>query len=505
MGRKEIAKNTLIFTFSTMASRILGFVRDILIAKFFGATPVADAFFVAFRIPNLFRRLLGEGALSSAFIPVFSQYEKEKGNIKTVLDSAFSTLIIVLAILVLLGEVFTSSLVKIIAPGLRGNIFTLTVNLTKITFPYIGFMGTAILIGAALNHKKDFFYTSFSPCLLNICMIIALLLSQRFPQPIKVLAWGVFTGGIVQMLFHLYGAKKLNVLPNPVCKPFHPEVVKALKLMAPATAGLAIHQINTLIDTVLASFLVAGSISFLYYANRLFQLPLALFGIAIGAVLLPYAADAVSSGRKKELIDNIRFSLEFVMWITIPAAVGLVILSFPIIDLLFRRGEFSITDAHNTASALSMYALGLPFISAIKVVVSVFHSHMDMKTPVKAAALALVANIMLNLILMKPLKHAGLALATSLSSLIQLSYLMAKANSMVKLKEIVPKNWVKIIFVNFAFAFLLFISTKSLKYPVNENILARGTFVFGIILIFSTTYFAISSALKIVVLQRIRD
>ncbi|BAT71429.1 virulence factor [Thermosulfidibacter takaii ABI70S6] len=484
MGKKEITKNTLVFSLSTMLSRILGFIRDILIARYFGATPITDAFFVAFRIPNLFRRILGEGALSSAFIPIFAEEEKRYGKIEHVINSAFSSLLIVLALLLILGELFTPQLVALIAPGYLKNPqqLELTVELTKITFPYIFFMGLAILVGAALNYKKDFFYTSFSPCLLNISMITAIILAKNhFQRPVFALAWGVFWGGILQILFHFLGAKKLKVLPNPFYRPFTEPVIKALKLMTPATIGLAIHQINTLVDTVLASFLPKGSISYLYYANRLFQLPLALFGIAIGTVLLPYAAQAVAQGKEQEVIENTKFSIDFVLYITVPAAMGLIIFSFPIIDVLFRRGIFVLEDSYKTALALAMYAIGLPFISTIKIVVSLFHSHMDMKTPVKAAGIGLVINIILNLILMNPLKHAGLALATSLASIAQLLYLTAKLSKFYSVVEIMPKSVFKTLLVCLATTsimialFLLF--PYNTKYTLHIRALQIWTYI----------------------------
>ncbi len=501
MGKREITKNTLIFASATMLSRILGFIRDILIATYFGATPASDAFFVAFRIPNLFRRLLGEGALSSAFIPVFAQEEKRHKTIRHVLNSAFSSLLIVLTLLLIAGELFTPQLVALIAPGFikAKEQLLLTVKLTKITFPYIYFMGMAILMGAALNYKKDFFYTSLSPCLLNICIIASILtLSRHLSEPIFALAWGVFAGGILQILFHLYGAKKLKVLPNPLSKPFTEPVKKALKLMAPATVGLAIHQINTLIDTVIASFLPEGSISFLYYANRLFQLPLALFGIAIGAVLLPYAAQSVANGQKEEVLDNAAYSIDFVMYVTIPAALGLVVFAFPIIDVLFRRGIFSLSDAQNTAYALAMYALGLPFISVAKILVSLFHSHMDMKTPVKAAAVALVVNVVLNLILMHPLKHAGLALATSAAAVTQLLYLaLALKRLDVHPKQLIPKNLKSTLAACIITLTFMLVLYKLLPFSPDKTFLNRALHIFTYVTAAAGCHILIGVLLKI--------
>ncbi len=505
MGRKEITKNTLIFSGATLVSRILGFVRDILIARYFGASVVTDAFFVAFRIPNLFRRLLGEGALSSSFMPIFAEEERKKGSIKDVLNSATSSLLIVLTLLLLAAELFTPLLVKLVAPGFSKNphVFSLTVRLTKITFPYIFFMGTAILVGAALNYRGDFFYTSFSPCLLNISLIVAILFFyQKFREPVFCLAWGVFVGGVLQIAFHFLGAFKLDVIPNPLTRPFSPPVLEALKLMAPATIGLAVHQINTLVDTVIASFLPKGSVSFLYYATRLFQLPLALFGIAIGTVLLPYASRYVADGREDEVIENARFSLTFALSLTIPAAIGLVTFSTPIIDVLFRRGVFHTSDSIKTAAALSMYALGLPVISAGKVITSIFHAHKDMKTPVKAAFGALVANIILNIILMKPLKHAGLALATSIASYLQCSYLFFKLKAFWNPKRLLSRTLLKVALLNLAMIPLALALKGFIPYHMGDAFWKRGAHLALYILTFSAIYFP--ALFLIVPLQKLR-
>ena len=500
MGKGEITRNTLIFTASTMASRILGFIRDMLIAGYFGAGSISDAFFVAFRIPNLFRRLLGEGALSSAFIPVFAHEEERGKNIAEIINSAFWSLLIVLILILAIGELFTPQLVSVIAPGFfrdRG-LFDLTVRLTKITFPYIFFMGNAILIGAALNYRRDFLYTSLAPCLLNISFIFFILvLYGRFKEPVFCLAWAVFAGGLLQLLFHVYGAYRVKVLPSGWERPFTEPVIRAIKLMGPATVGLAIHQINTLVDTVIASLLPAGSISYLYYANRLFQLPLALFGTATGYVLLPYASSYVAKGRREELLENARYGVGFVLFVTLPAASGLVVFSLPIVDLLFRRGSFGIDSSSATAYALAMYALGLPVISITKVVVSLFHAHMDMKTPVKAAAIALVANILLNLILMHPLKHAGLALATSLASVVQIAFLVSKLRRhSIKLGDLIPPQTKRVFAANAALVAAMLLMAHLLPYNTGWKLPKRISAV--------ATYIAASVALYLTMAWRLR-
>ncbi len=499
MGKREIAKNTLVFAGSTLASRVLGFIRDILIASFFGAGPITDAFFVAFRIPNLFRRLLGEGALSSSFMPVFAKHEEREG-VKPVLDSAFASLLPILTLLLIAGETLTPQIVRLIAPGFSKDpgIFKLTVELTKITFPYIFFMGMAILVGAALNYAGDFFYTSFSPCLLNASIIASVLLfAGHMEQPVFCLAWGVFAGGVLQIAFHFLGAKRYNLLPNPLSRPFTPPVREALALMLPATAGLAIHQVNTLVDTIIASFLPKGSVSYLYYANRLFQLPLALFGIAIGTVLLPYAARYVAQGRHEEVLENTRFSVSFALLITVPAAAGLALYAFPIIDLLFRRGRFTEAASHSTAAALAMYALGLPLVSAAKPVISLFYAHRDMKTPVKAAGIALFVNAAGNLLLMGPMKHTGLALATSIASLAQLLYLLLKLKKLYPLRSLAPQRLpAKAASLTVLVASILVLKNL-IPYHNHDPMTLRALKVFAVILASGTAYIIATLGFKI--------
>ncbi len=477
MGKKEIAKNTIVFFLGTLSSRILGFVRDILIANYFGAAGLTDAFFVAFRIPNLFRRLLGEGALSAAFIPVFSEYEAKGEDLRKIINSAFTTLLLVLVILLLLGETFTSWFVYIISPGFKRDphIFELTVRLTRITFPYIFFMGMAILIGAALNYKRDFFYTSVSPVFLNISLIAAILLRNNFENPIFALAWGVFIGGVFQIILHFVGAFRLNVFPSISLKLFSQPVKEAFKLMLPATAGLAIHQINTFVDTIIASFLPVGSISYLYYANRLFQLPLALFGIGVGSVLLPVVSQCIANGQRTETVENVRYSVGLVLLVNVPAALGLIVFSKEIVDLLFRRGAFGYESVSGTAYALSMYALGLAVISVNKVLVSLYHGHKDMLTPVKASFVAFLANVVLNIILVFPLKHAGLALATSLASVLQLLYLLKHVEEKgYESISFFPSHLKKLLLLN-SLIFIFMIALKFiLPYGYQFSLLKRG-------------------------------
>ncbi len=442
--KRSLARSTVVIGGFTLMSRILGFVRDILIALYFGTGTSADAFFVAFRIPNLLRRLLGEGALSASFVPVLSRYivKGDKEEVQRLINSAFSLLLVVLAGVLLCGELFTPAVVKVIAPGFSAmpEKFALTVGLTRVTFPYIFFIGLVVLAMGTLNSLDHFAIPAFGPVLLNVSMILCLLLFYKlFSVPVYALAWGVFGGGVLQLALHFFALKKKGYLPRLTTTLLHPGVKETLSLMLPALMGLAITQINTFVDTVIASFLPSGSVSYLYYANRLFQFPLALFGIALGTAVLPTLSRQVAREEQEEVRGTLSFGLSFVWFVTVPAMVGLIIFADPIIKVLFQRGAFTAASSKATALALICYALGLWSAAASKVLASVFYARKEMKTIVVTSSAALILNIVLNLILMIPLKHAGLALATSISSafyLVTLTVLLHRRSMAPAWKEV---------------------------------------------------------------------
>lgn len=427
-SQRGVAGATLTIGSFTLMSRILGFIRDILIASLLGTSNTADAFFVAFRIPNLFRRLLGEGALSAAFIPVFTQYhlKSSQEEAQEFLNSAFSFFFTILIVLLITGEAFTPWLVKITAPGFSRipAKMALTVSLTRITFPYIFFIGLAVLTMALLNALQRFAIPAFSPVLLNLSMIAALLLAYKKPGAVFALAWGVMIGGILQFFLQAGTIYKMGWRLKPTLNLFHPGVLETVTLMLPSVLGLAVNQINTFVDTILASLLPAGSVSYLYYANRLVQFPLGLFGIALGTAILPTLSRHQTLEDRVSFKETFTFGLSLVLFITLPALMWLLIFATPTISTLFQRSAFTWRAAQATGQALFCYALGLGSFAMVKVVVPVFYAKKDMKTPVKVAVITLFLNILLNLILMIPLKHAGLALATSIASTFNLFLLL---------------------------------------------------------------------------------
>jgi putative peptidoglycan lipid II flippase len=414
---------------ATLASRILGYARDMVIAYFFGTAVAADAFFVAFRIPNLFRRLFAEGSLTVAFIPIFSEYlvKESKKDALEFANVVFTFLSIILAVLCCLGITFSPIIIKLMAWGFADDQskFDLTVLLNRIMFPYIFFISLVALCMGILNSFKHFAAPSLAPVLLNVSMILsAVILMPYLSQPVLALAFGVIAGGILQVALQIPFLKKKKVMLRFNLNFSHPGLKRLLKLMIPAIFGAAVYQLNIIIITLIASFLPAGSVSYLYYSDRIFQFPLALFGLALATASLPTMSDLVAHNRMDELKNTLSYSLRMVLFVTVPAMVGLILLRIPIVTMLFQRGVFTENSTFLTAQALLFFSVGLWAVAGVRVVVNVFYALQDIWTPVKVATVSIVCNLSLCLLLMKPMNHAGLALAVSLSSIINLSLLL---------------------------------------------------------------------------------
>jgi putative peptidoglycan lipid II flippase len=414
----------------TLLSRILGLLRDILIANFFGSGMSADAFFVAFRIPNLLRRLFAEGSFSVAFIPVFTEYLRKRSKQDAViLAQAVCTLLtLILTVVSIVGIVFAPLIVRIIAPGFgaAGEKYALTVLLTRIMFPYIFLVSVLALFSGILNAVKHFAAPAMAPVFLNLSMIAALvLLVPSMRNPTVGLAIGVIVGGIVQMLLQVPFILKNGFSLAPRWLPSHPALRRIGALMLPTIFGSAIYQINQLVGTLLATLLEEGSVSYLYYADRLVQFPLGVFAIAISTAVLPSLSREAADGDLEGLRGTISHAIRLTMFITIPAMMGLIVLGEPIVRLLFQRGAFDVPSTDLTARALLYYSVGLWAFAGLRVFVSAFYSLQDTKTPVKVAVIAMALNLIFSLILMRtPLEHGGLALALSLASTVQLVILI---------------------------------------------------------------------------------
>jgi putative peptidoglycan lipid II flippase len=427
-SRGELIKNASIVGLGTLLSRVAGLVRDQVTAFYFGASPAADAFFVAFRIPNLLRRLLAEGALSPAFVPVFTQrLEKEGvGGAALLFKGLWSLLIVTLGAITILGVVFAPAVVRLIAPGFADDAehFRLTVLLTRILFPYIFLMTLTALAMGVLNSLGRFNIPALGPVFLNLCIILgAVLISPRLATPIIGLAIGALLGGVAQLGIQLPGIIRAGVGLGFALRLKDPEVWRVIRLMGPSALGAAAYQISVFVNTQLASLLAEGSVSFLYYADRLVQFPLGVFSIALATAILPAMARLRAQGSDAEFRTMFREALGLQFFITIPAAAGLMVMAEPLVSLLFERGSFGPESARQTACALWGFALGLPFLSGASLAARAFYSLSDTKTPAKTAAASLALGLVFALLLLGPLKHAGLALASSLASLVNFLWL----------------------------------------------------------------------------------
>ncbi len=432
---KKITQAASTIGMGTLLSRILGFFRDMVIAHFFGAGMAADAFFVAFRIPNLWRRLVGEGSLTISFIPVYTDYlhQRTEGEREELVHIAFTLMGLVLLLITLFGIFFSPLLIRIIAPGFVQvpEKFQLTVTLNQIIFPYLFFMGLFALSMGILNSHRHFFAPAIAPIFLNISIILSVFLFfYSFQKPVMTLAVGVLAGGVIQWLFQIPFLWQKGITFRFNVHFGHPAIKRIASLMVPGLIGTAVYQLNVFIDTIFASFLPMGSVSYLFFADRLLEFPLGIFAIAIGMASLPSLSSLASQGKIKELKEALFFTFRLTSFISIPAMVGLIALKTPIINLLFQRGLFDSTATEMTAKALFCYSIGLWAIAGVRTMVPAFYALKDTWTPLKIAMLCLLANVLLNVVflLFTPLKHAGLALATSLSSILNLILLSRKLN-----------------------------------------------------------------------------
>jgi len=406
---------------ATLASRVLGFVRDVVMARAFGAGPATDAFFVAFRIPNLFRRLLAEGALSVAFIPVFAEFLtlRSRGEFERMFRCVAGALLAALCAVTLVGILVAPWIVAVMAPGFATDPeqARLATRLTRLLFPYLVFVGLAALAMGALNAHRRFFTGALAPAVLNVGMILSvLLLARRMEIPIVSLAAGVLAGGFGQLLIQLPELRHSGVPLAPALDLSHPAVRRIAVLLGPSVFGLAAVQLSVFINTFLASLLPPGSISFLYYADRVMEFPLGVFGIAVATASLPLLADQAARRDLAGLRDTLNFAIRLSCYVAIPAAVGLILLRVPITRVLFERGEFGAQDTEATAWALGFYALGLPAFAGTRIAAQAFYALQDTRTPAKLGIWAVALNVVLGLVLMRPLSHGGLALASACAS-----------------------------------------------------------------------------------------
>ncbi|MBU1041965.1 MAG: murein biosynthesis integral membrane protein MurJ [Proteobacteria bacterium] len=425
---RHIARRAATVGGATLVSRILGFVRDLITAFTLGAGLFADAFFVAFRIPNLLRSLFAEGSLTLAFIPAFSRVRAEEGEerAREMARAVLAWLVSILTVITLLAMYFAPELTGLIAPGFERNpeLLATTASLLRICFPYIVFISGVGLCMGILNALDHFFAPAFAPCILNIGFISFALIGWHFELNVAyALAWGVLASGLGQWLFQQPYLRRMGFSWRGPWRWFDPAVLRMGRLMLPSVFGSAVYQINLLLSTLLASFLPVGSISYLYYADRLVQFPVGVFGLAVSTAALPSLSRLCAEGKTDEYLSVIRSSLRLSLTISLPAMAGLIALSEPLIALLFGRGAFGPQAISSTSAALMAYGLGLPAIALVRPLVGAFYALEDTRTPVFVATLCVAVNILLGWALMQHLAHVGLALAVSVASCVNVALL----------------------------------------------------------------------------------
>ena len=427
---KALLRSGLIVSAMTLVSRVLGLVRDVVIANLLGAGASADVFFFANRIPNFLRRLFAEGAFNQAFVPVMTEYKQTRSfkDTQDLIAAVSGTLGMIVTVVTLIGMIGSGIVTAIFGIGWflewyhggpEAYKFELASLLLKVTFPYLWFICFTAMSGAILNTFGKFAVSSFTPVFLNLAMIgAALWISPRMAEPEMGLAIGVFLGGLIQFLFQFPFLRRIKMLVRPTWAWHHPGVVKIRTLMIPALFGVSVSQVNLLFDTMLASFLATGSISYLYYSDRLLEFPLGLFGIAIATVILPALSSRHVDKSKEGFAATMDWGVRMVLLMGFPAMLGLIVLSEPMLRVLFMRGEFGVTEVTAASKSLIAYGVGLQAFMLIKVLAPGFYARQDTKTPVRFGIIAMVANMVMNGILIFPMGYVGLALATALSGIL---------------------------------------------------------------------------------------
>ncbi|MCX8026480.1 MAG: murein biosynthesis integral membrane protein MurJ [Thermodesulfovibrionales bacterium] len=504
--KTRITSAAVMMSFATFISRILGYIKDMILASYFGATKTSDVFFVAFRIPNLLREIFAEGAMSSALIPVLTdcQVKDGKEQAKRLVRSVFATLLIVVGIICVVGIVISPIIVSVIAPGFAHDTekFNTTVILTQIMFPFLLFISIASLIMGVLNTRGVFFIPALAPAVLNVVTIICVVtLTHKLTTPIMSVAIGVVIGGLTQFLFQLpsfYKAGYSLLLPFKDFVLFHNRLKNIALLLLPATAGMAVSQINIFISTIFASFLIEGSVTALYYSMRLIQFPIGIFGVSMGMATLPMLSKHFSEGNQAKALEDFNFSIRLLFFITIPCMIGLIALKEPIVNLLFQRGEFDYHATIMTSSALMYYAMGIWAIVGIRLCTSVFYASHDTATPVKIAAFGVLVNILFSYLLMAPMGHNGIALANSISAVSNFVLLFTTVKrrfGSIGLKVIVG-SFMKTLFCALIMGMVAFFVASSEMWKETGNALYKSMYLFSVIFMSVAIYGVLNYIVK---------
>lgn len=464
----------------TFLSRILGFVRDMVCAHLFGASLGYDAFILAFRIPNMMRRLFAEGAFSQAFVPIISEYKakRTKEEVQVFIDHVAGALFIALVIVTIVCVIFAPYIIKLFAPGFKGESLreVLAVDMLRITFPYMLFISLTAFLGGILNSYGNFGVPAFTPVFLNLSLIgAAIFLSPQFRQPEVALAWGVCLGGVVQLLFQIPFLLKMKLLPIPKLNLKDKGVTRVVILMGPAVFGAAASQINSLVDSLFASFLPVGSISCLYFADRLMEFPLGIFGIGVATVLLPSLAKEHALAQKAKFADTLDWGVRSILLISIPSACGLYILAEPLIATLFQSGKFSLNDTLMTKQCLMAYSVAVIGIMLSRVLASAFYAVQNIKTPVKISFVVISCNIIFNILLIRHFAHIGIAAATSIASSINAILLLVilQKQGIYKLKPETINFVGRVIFASALFVVVLYFLNPTIETWIQWSTIMR--------------------------------
>ena len=482
----------------TLLSRISGFIRDTLIARIFGAGLYTDAFFVAFKLPNLLRRLFAEGAFSQAFVPILAEYRNKQGEDATrrLASEVASILTLALIAIALLGVLGAPALVYISAPGFAAEPakFDATVLLTRITFPYICFISLVALSAGVLNTWSRFSVPAFTPVLLNVAMIVAAtVLAPHFHPPVLALAWGVLLGGALQLGLQIPALLRIGMLPRPTLDFSDPGVRRILTLMGPATLGVSVAQISLLINTIFASFLGTGSVSWLYYADRLMEFPTGMLGVALGTILLPSLSKHYTDQSPEEYSRLLDWGLRLTLMLALPAAAALAVLAVPLISTLFFYGHFTANDLWMTRKALMAYAVGLLGLILVKVLAPGFYARQNIRTPVKVAIFTLIATQAMNLLFIGPLKHAGLALSIGLGACLNAGILL---NLLRKRQVFFPQpGWwafmLKVALAVGAMSLSLYLAAGDETFWLHSRFHSRAIYLMGLVALGAFVYFLV--------------
>ena len=480
----------------TLISRILGFVRDVVIARIFGASLATDAFFVAFKIPNLLRRLFAEGAFSQAFVPILAEYRSQRGERETrlLVDHVAAMLTIALFVVTVLGIAAAPAIIYVGAPGFAAipEKFDLTVSLLRITFPYILFISLVALAGGILNTYSRFSVPALTPVLLNLSFIVfALCLAPYFDPPVAALAWAVFAGGVLQLAFQVPFLARLKLLPRFTLDLKDSGVWRIVRQMGPAVFGVSVGQISLLINMVFASFLVTGSVSWLYYADRLMEFPAGLLGVALGTILLPSLSRYHAARSLSEYSQLLDWGLRMTLLLALPAAAALALLAVPLTATLFQYGAFSASDVFATRDAVVAYSVGLIGLILVKVLAPGFYAQQDIKTPVRIGVVTLVGTQVMNLILIWPLKHAGLALAIGLGACFNaaLLYRGLRRRGIYQPLPGWPVFLLKILLAIYVMTAVLWLATGSSAEWLASGALERALRLSWVVIAGAATYF----------------